>query len=112
MESTVHCTKCNYKTTEPMNLYKHQISVHGYQCKECDFTTIFKRDLQRHIHFIHQEKSLICTQCHYEAETIDSLYLHFTQHHSSILYQCTHRQYHTKWRTNLCKHVKKTHPKQ
>ncbi len=49
MASELCCKKCPYKTSQPDKLYTHLKSVHGYTCSECDFTTIFKRDLQRHI---------------------------------------------------------------
>ena len=109
MASTLCCKKCNYKTNQPNKLYHHTNSVHGYACSECDFTVVFKRDLQRHIISIHQEKSLICTQCNYAAPTIGTLKSHFKECHNKINYQCKHCPYHTYWRTNLFKHVKRKH---
>jgi len=111
MASELCCKKCPYKTSQPDKLYTHLKSVHGYTCSECDFTTIFKRDLQRHINSIHQEKNLTCTQCNYNAPDNEGLILHFKEKHNKINYQCLYCQYHTHWRTNLYKHVKRKHRK-
>jgi KRAB domain-containing zinc finger protein len=103
------CRICNYKTNQPNNLYRHIRSVHGYVCNKCDFTSIFKRDLQRHIILNHQQKSCICSLCNYTASTYEKLFLHIKEQHNSIKYQCPYCSYNTKWRTNLHKHVRKIH---
>ncbi len=111
MASDLCCNKCNYRTNKcSINLYNHLISVHGYACSECDFTAVFKRDLRRHIITIHQEKKLSCTQCNdYTAPDHNTLSLHFKEKHNKINYQCLYCEYHTRWRTNLYKHVQKNH---
>lgn len=111
MPSMLCCMKCNYKTSQPNKLYNHTISVHGYTCSECDYTSVFKRDLQHHFNVIHRDKQLICTQCNYEASNDNHLKLHFKEQHSKINYKCLYCTYNTQWRTNLYKHVKKKHQK-
>ena len=111
MASKLCCNKCTYKTSQPNSLYNHVVSVHGYTCSECDFTVIFKRDLQQHMLLTHHEKKLICTQCKYTAPDLNVLSLHFKEKHNKITFQCLYCKYHTHWRTNLYKHVKRIHKK-
>ncbi|CAH0549727.1 unnamed protein product [Brassicogethes aeneus] len=111
------CTK-NFKTK--MGLISHDKYFHRKDelekltCNKCDYETVNKSNLKKHLKIHDKDNYLKCHFCQYKAAQLVQLSAHILSYHklenklkiTSKIYQCTKCTYSTVIKTNYDNHVK------
>ncbi|KAF5280693.1 hypothetical protein FQA39_LY05341 [Lamprigera yunnana] len=100
------CNECNYSTLIKKYLRRH-VKIHKcvkYSCEECNYKTVRKRSLKQHTK-IHTGDEYKCKECDYKTVRKDRLQKH-SKIHTGDEYRCNDCDYKTVWEYLLKQHVK------
>lgn len=80
-----NCNRCDFKTLVKSHLKRHVEAKHTgirYDCNECDFQTAYSKDVRRHKMSIHHNgiKPFKCPECEYKSATQEYLSAHMKSH--------------------------------
>ena len=80
-----NCNRCDFKTLVKSHLKRHIEAKHTgirYDCDECDFQTAYSKDVRRHKMSIHHNgiKPFKCPECEYKSATQEYLSAHMKSH--------------------------------
>ncbi|XP_077433002.1 zinc finger protein ZFAT [Vanacampus margaritifer] len=85
------CDLCNKKFKSKMSLKSHRLSHtkdgKQFKCSECDFSSLFKAPLVRHMEQHTRFKPFQCTHCPYSCNTSGSLKRHYKTKHPDQDYE-------------------------
>ncbi|KAF5290476.1 hypothetical protein FQA39_LY03580 [Lamprigera yunnana] len=96
--------ECNFQPSQNFCLTQQWKSGDKYICNECNYTTLIKSSLRRHVK-IHKGAEYKCKDCDYETVRKDNLKQH-VKIHTGDEYKCKYCDFKTAWQSNLYKHVK------
>lgn len=118
MDDTVkiyECTKCDYSTIRPSQFERHQkhhLNIRDHVCNICGKTFVQERTLNKHIHWVHNEKKLHCHYCEHVTADIYHLKEHIRvmhTHRDLKPYKCAYCDYRCKISGNARKHCMYRH---
>ncbi|KAF5293653.1 hypothetical protein FQA39_LY03138 [Lamprigera yunnana] len=100
------CNQCNYTTLIKCDLRRHIKTHKGaeYKCKDCDYKTARKSRLKQHVK-IHTGDTYKCKECDYKTVWKNLLKVH-VKIHTGDEYKCKECDYKTVWKSHLKEHVK------
>ena len=83
------------KIEQPMRRLKRKINVEQQEsgwffCRQCDYKTVSRRNLRRHIESKHEEAHYSCVQCDYKVGIKVSLKNHVESKHEGVCYSWLH----------------------
>ncbi|XP_037310032.1 zinc finger protein ZFAT-like isoform X2 [Pungitius pungitius] len=85
------CDLCGKKFKSKNTLKSHRLSHSDegkrFKCSECDFTSVFKPSLLRHMEQHAQYKPFRCAHCHYSCNIARPLKRHYNMKHPTQKYQ-------------------------
>uniref|UniRef100_UPI0037E9490D zinc finger protein ZFAT n=1 Tax=Semicossyphus pulcher TaxID=241346 RepID=UPI0037E9490D len=85
------CDLCGKKFKSKVTLKSHRLSHTDegkrFQCSECDFTSVFKPSLLRHMEQHAEFKPFRCAHCHYSCNIAGPLKRHYKLKHPDQKYQ-------------------------
>uniref|UniRef100_A0A336M5I8 CSON012447 protein n=1 Tax=Culicoides sonorensis TaxID=179676 RepID=A0A336M5I8_CULSO len=111
------CTLCDMSCASKSSLAKHiryrHITERPFQCKECSFKAVTKRDLDIHMNTHNKELSIKCpdVNCPYTCRAFSSLRIHAELEHGQIpkIYKCHICDQEFKYGKRLSKHLISQH---
>ncbi|XP_045779078.1 zinc finger protein 2-like [Maniola jurtina] len=106
------CNLCNYKCTASGSLVRHMRTHTGerpFLCKLCNYKCTRNTTLARHMRTHTGERPFLCKLCNYKYTTNWSLVMHMRTHTGEKPYSCTTCEYKCADRSNLMKHIMRTH---
>ncbi|XP_041843986.1 zinc finger protein ZFAT-like isoform X2 [Melanotaenia boesemani] len=85
------CDLCGKKFKSKLTLKSHRLSHMGegkrFQCSECDFSSVFKPYLLRHMEQHAKFKPFRCAHCHYSCNIAGALKRHYNMKHPDQMYE-------------------------
>ncbi|XP_061572426.1 zinc finger protein ZFAT-like isoform X2 [Cololabis saira] len=85
------CDLCGKKFKSKLTLKSHRLSHTDegkrFQCSECDFTSVFKPSLLRHMEQHAKFKPFRCAHCHYSCNIAGALKRHYNMKHPDQTYE-------------------------
>ena len=108
------CKNCDYRTKFKANLNVHMEVKHKkvkYECSQCDYTGS-KYGLKDHGRAKHGGKLYICELCDYATSYESALSSHKKAQHEGVTYQCDLCDQKFNWRSGLKTHRETKHDKQ
>jgi len=85
-----YCEKCDYETVNRGDLRRHVSAKHKkvrFSCKQknCKFKTAKKKLLKRHVDVVHKKYEVSCKQCRFRTNNKDALINHMKINHKEDL---------------------------
>ena len=80
-----------------------------FLCDMCDFRTVHRSGLSRHIKSVHEGIKYPCPQCDYQAPLKGALRRHIKSTHEGIKYPCPLCDYQATQKGNLKAHINSAH---
>jgi len=104
-------SKCPYCQKLLANTKEHVKAVHlkekNYFCTICNYKTLFKSDLSKHVELIHKKIKKSCVEC---GKHVANLPEHIRiVHRREKRFQCNHCQYACTKQSDMKKHTKNVH---
>jgi len=85
-----YCEKCDYESVNRGDLRRHVAAKHNkprYSCKQknCKFKTAKKKLLKRHVDTVHKRLEMSCKQCTFTTNNREDLFKHMKSQHKDEL---------------------------
>ena len=111
------CDICGYAASQKVHLKQHNDAVHKmtestYKCGKCSYKSNLKRDVKKHIQFVHGKiRNHVCDECDYATSDKSVLSCHKAAVHKTGDREfrcelCPHKSY---WKHSLQRHVRNIH---
>ena len=78
-------------------------------CNECNYTTKYQHNLNRHIKSIHLQSKYSCDMCKFTAKKNATVKKHYLNTHQTILYSCHACEFNSFNVHKYVNHLKKLH---
>jgi len=92
VEHSFYCNKCGLQCNNKNDFRAHTLSLHKkkYRCGDCDFVSIHKTNLKKHIAITHASDIFPCPHqnCTYKTKDPTTMPTHIRNKHESVKYQC------------------------